>query len=146
MARKIKVFELKCVMHQQEMEFIQLLSKFRKAQQSQKDIDFIKNLYLRPPPSDPTVPHRMYTNAATQNHNLKAFHDTLGQLYVFKALDTRHDTCPSHFTLSDDPHKTVGLHKILRLEPNMLVELCAGNYCIEDGLVNGAEGIFRKIT
>ena len=32
------------------------------------------------------------------------------------------------------------------LEKNMLVELIGRNYSIEDGLVNGEEGLFRHYT
>lgn len=61
---------------------------------------------------------------ATQNHNLKAIHNTSRQIYVFEALDTGHDTCPFHFILSDDPHKTTILHKILCLNsaPEIIVQ------------------------
>ncbi len=50
--------------------------------------------------------------------------------------------CPFCFTLSKViMSKTVRLHYELHLKPNMLIKLCAQNYCIEDGFVNGAEGI-----
>ena len=31
----------------------------------------------------------------------------------------------------------------IRVQKNMLVELCAGNYATHDGLVNGADGLFK---
>ncbi len=55
--------------------------------------------------------------------------------------------CPPCFTLSKmNPSKTIGLHYELCLKPNMLIKLYARNYCIEDGLVNGAEGSFKIAT
>jgi len=38
------------------------------------------------------------------------------------------------------------LHSTIVLKQNMLIELIEGNYAIEDGLVNGVEGIFRHYT
>lgn len=70
----------------------------------------------------------------------------MGQVFVFNATDVRHEMCLQSFSLSDDPNKTTGFHEIIRLKPIMLIELCAGNYCTEDRLVNGAEGIFRQNT
>jgi len=56
----------------------------------------------------------------------------------------KHDTCPPCFTLSKvDPSKIGGLHYELHSKPNMLIELCTINYCIVDGLVNSAKGIFK---
>jgi hypothetical protein len=45
-----------------------------------------------------------------------------------------------------DPSKIVGLHYELHLKPNMLIKLCIRKYCIEDGLVNGVERIFKTAT
>ncbi len=48
--------------------------------------------------------------------------------------------CPPNFTLFKiDPSKFDGLHNELCLKQNMLIELCACNYCTNDGLVNGDE-------
>jgi hypothetical protein len=38
------------------------------------------------------------------------------------------------------------LHAEIFLKENMLVELCAGNHVTHDGLVNGADGIFKRFT
>jgi hypothetical protein len=55
--------------------------------------------------------------------------------------------CPPCFTLSKvNLSKTIGLHYELCLKPNMIIKLCAINYCTEDGLVNGDEGIFKIAT
>ena len=42
--------------------------------------------------------------------------------------------------------KTISLPARILVKQNMLVELYAGNYNIEDGLVNGADGIFKAYT
>jgi hypothetical protein len=55
--------------------------------------------------------------------------------------------CPPCFTLSKvNLSKIARLHYELHLKPNMLIKLCARNYCIEDGLVNDVEGIFKIAT
>jgi hypothetical protein len=41
---------------------------------------------------------------------------------------------------------TNGLHHELLLKIYILVKLCARNYAIVDGLVNGANGIFQDYT
>jgi hypothetical protein len=44
-----------------------------------------------------------------------------------------------HLTLSKkNPLKTSRLHYEFHLKPHMLIKLCVGNYCTNDGLVNGA--------
>ncbi|KAH9323082.1 hypothetical protein KI387_017721, partial [Taxus chinensis] len=42
--------------------------------------------------------------------------------------------------------KTVELPQHIELKVNMLVELFAGNYDIQDGLVNGSDGVFKTYT
>ena len=42
--------------------------------------------------------------------------------------------------------KSISLPAQILLKSNMLIELFAGNYNIEDGLVNGADGIFSTYT
>jgi hypothetical protein len=50
---------------------------------------------------------------------------------------------PNTYKLLDDPSKTLSLHIIICMKQNMLFELCVGNYATFDGLVNGANGIFK---
>jgi hypothetical protein len=55
--------------------------------------------------------------------------------------------CPPNFTLSKiDSSKTGGLHYELHWNPNMLIELCASNYCTNDELVHGVQGFFKTTT
>jgi hypothetical protein len=42
--------------------------------------------------------------------------------------------------------KTITLSTRILVKKNMLVELYAGNYNIEDDLVNGINGIFKRYT
>jgi len=52
-------------MHQQDEQFIEVLNKFRKACQTQEDIDIINKICPRPPPSILEFPHLFYTNQTT---------------------------------------------------------------------------------
>jgi hypothetical protein len=102
---------------------------------------------FKPPPFIPKFPHLFYTNQTTLKHNDKIFEQTTCSIYCFQAKYNRHDMCPFCFTLSKViMSKTVRLHYELHLKPNMLIKLCAQNYCIEDGFVNGAEGILKTTT
>ncbi len=71
----------------------------------------------------------------------------LVQFIVSKQKNIKHDMCPPCFTLFKiDPSKNSGLQYELHLKPHMLVELCASNYCTNDGHVNGVEGFFKVAT
>jgi hypothetical protein len=40
----------------------------------------------------------------------------------------------------------MGLHSIIHIKQDMLVELCASNYATSNGFVNGADDIFKTST
>jgi hypothetical protein len=42
------------------------------------------------------------------------------------------------------PNQTTKLHHELLMKKNMLVELCARNYIMSNGVINGANGIFEN--
>jgi len=58
-------------------------------------------------------------------------------------MDINHQSCPPSYKFSNDLSKIVGLHSIINIKKDMLVELCADNYVTYDGLVNGADGILK---
>lgn len=51
-----------------------------------------------------------------------------------------------HFKLQEDPHHIACLHCQIHLKLRMFVELCAKNYATHDGLLNGADDIFKFVT
>jgi hypothetical protein len=53
---------------------------------------------------------------------------------------------PIILQLSNDLNKTTGLHSTIHIKLCMLIELCVGNYEKFNGLVNGANGIFKGST
>ncbi len=72
--------------------------------------------------------------------------NTLGLTFIFKAMDINHQSCPPSYKLSNDPSKIVGLHSTIHIKIYVLIELCASNYAISDGLMNGDDDIFKAST
>ena len=91
---------------------------------------------------DPTFPYLFHTNKDVQQHNSNMLSVVNKDPFSFIADDRKIDP------LDKTKHtlKEMALPSTIRLKQNMLVELIAGNYSIEDGLVNGAEGLFRYYT
>jgi len=61
-------------------------------------------------------------------------------------MNINHQSCPPSYKLSNDLSKTSGLHSIINIKKDMLVELCVGNYATSNGLLNGVDGIFKTST
>jgi len=61
-----------------------------------------------------------------QKHNENVFTNTLGPMFIFKALDINHQSCPPSYKLSNDPNKIMGFHFTIHIKKDMLVELCVG--------------------
>jgi len=87
-----------------------------------------------------------YTNKLVQKHNENAFTKTLGPTFIFNAMDISHQSCPPFYKFSNDLSKIVGLYFIINIKKDMLVELCVNNYATSNGLVNGADHIFKAST
>ncbi len=71
------------------------------------------------------------------------FENTCDETFSFFAQDVHFETCPFHFRLSMIPNQITYLHCELLVKKNMLVELCVWNHATSNGLVNGANGIFK---
>jgi len=69
--------------------------------------------------------------------------NTYGPTFNFEAIDIHHHSCPSSYKLSNDPSKTISLHTTIHIKQDMVVELCARNHATYDGLINGANGVFK---
>jgi hypothetical protein len=74
------------------------------------------------------------------------FNNTCGPTFNFEAINIHHHSCPSSYKLSNDPNKTTGLHTTIHIKQDMVIELCVGNYATYDGLVKGADGVFKTST
>jgi hypothetical protein len=61
-------------------------------------------------------------------------------------MNINHQSCPPSYKLSNDLSKISGLHSIINIKKDMLVELCVGNYATSNGLLNGVDGIFKTST
>jgi hypothetical protein len=64
---RIKCYELKQIMRQNDEEFINILNRFQTTTQSQFDIDSISSQCFLTPPQDPKLPYLFYTNEASLN-------------------------------------------------------------------------------
>ncbi len=69
-----------------------------------------------------------------KKHNANVVINTLGPMFIFKAMDINHQSCPPSYKLSNDSSKTMGLHSTINIKKDMLVELCFGNYATFDGV------------
>jgi hypothetical protein len=63
-------------------------------------------------------------------------------MFIFKAMDINHQSCPPSYKISNDPSKTTSLHSTVNRKKDMLVELCVNDYATFDGLVNEVDGNF----
>ncbi len=140
---RIKCYELKQIMHQNDEKIINILNWFQTTTQLQFDIDSISSQCFRTPPKDPKLPYLFYINEARFKHNESNLLQSDGNIYIFRAKNKHHVTCPKSFQLQNDPNFIIKLHLEIWVKKNMWVKLCVGNYSTHDGLLNGADGIFQ---
>jgi hypothetical protein len=138
---KIKCYQLHTTIHQKNTCFVNVLNKMRLNQQSKKDIAYINDHCHRPPPLDPLFPYIFYRNKDVHNHNAKMLSLVDGGQITLSAID-EHGSIAKCFAFQ----KTRSLPSTIIVKRNMLVELYAGNYNTDDGLVNGVEVIFKRYT
>ncbi len=65
-----------------------------------------------------------------KKHNENVVINTLGPMFIFKAMDINHQLFKK---LSNDSSKTMGFHFTINIKKDMLLELCVGNYATSDG-------------
>ena len=140
--QKIKCYQLKTAMRQKDTHFVTVLNRIRLDEQSKEDIDYMNNKCFRPPPLDLQFPYVFYRNKDVESHNTKMLSLTHGEQIVLNAKD-EHETMGTNFYAYE---KTIVLPSKIFMKKYMSVELYAGNYNTQDGLVNGAEGIFKRYT
>jgi hypothetical protein len=73
-------------MWQFDVVFIQTLNKFYIATKNTKDIEFINKICNQQPPNNFIISYLFYTNKLVQ----KLFTNTLGPMFIFKAMDINH--------------------------------------------------------
>ncbi len=142
----VQCYELNKIMQQFDMVFIQTLNKFHTRTENAREISFLNSICNRQPPNNFTIMYLFYINKLVQKHNENVFINTLGPMFIFKAIDINHQSCSPSYKLSNDPSKTVGLHFTICIKKIMLVELSTGNYATFDGLVNEIDDIFKTST
>ena len=141
----IKCHELNTVMCQNDLVFINILNRFKKATHTIDDIKTINDLCIKNPPIHLQIPYLFYTTKDMMAHNDQVFSNASGSTFCFEAIDIRHCLLPPSYKIPTNPNKTAGLHKCIKIKRDMVVELC-NNYVISNGLVNGADGLFKTST
>ena len=106
------------------------------------DIEYINYHCYRPTLVDPLFPYLFYKNKDVQRHNEKMHLEVYEQLITLEAIDEIENSQENLQTYD----KTSNLPAKLLINKKMLVELYAGNYNIEYGLVNGADGAFKSYS
>jgi hypothetical protein len=51
-----------------------------------------------------------------QKHNENVFIHTLGPMFILKAMDINHQSCPPSYKLSNDSSKIMGLHSTINIK------------------------------
>jgi hypothetical protein len=111
----IKCYELKQVMHQNDLQFIHILNIFWMASHIFEYINFINQICLWTPSIDNILPILFYINAKKIEHNKTILQNTLGQTFTFHAKDIHFETCPPHFKLPMVPSQITSLHHELSI-------------------------------
>jgi len=98
------------------------------------------------PPKDITIPIVFYTNSSCRKHNEHVFQCMDGDTIEIRSNDSVPKDAEIKYLTSEVKH-TGKLFKVLRLKPNLFVEVnCDINIDVSDGLVNGQEGLFKAVT
>ncbi len=72
----VQGYELQEVMWQNDINFINILNRFRATSQTIEDIKCMNNNCLKTPLMDNTLPYLFYTNVKTTMHNKNVFQST----------------------------------------------------------------------
>jgi hypothetical protein len=60
-----------------------------------------------------------------KKHNENVVINTLGPMFIFKAMDINHQSCPPSYKLSNDSSKTMGLQSTINIK-----KICWLNYVL----------------
>jgi len=83
----VPCYELKQVIQQNNIDFIDVLNRFRTTSQITTNIKFMNQNCLKIPPIDNNLPYLFYTNVKTTIYNKKKFEITLGETFIFLTHD-----------------------------------------------------------
>jgi hypothetical protein len=135
-------FELHNVVRQTNQKFIFVLDHARTGLQNDEDLIYLNTTCYKTAPNDPKLPYLFHRNSAVDEHNKRMLDFLPTKLYVFEAIDEINSQIENfHHQVEKSTLSTM-----IYLKPGILVELIAGNLDTQDGLVNGADGIFQMHT
>ena len=138
----VKCFQLHQVMRQKYYTFISILNRIRKNCQTELDIAWLNKQCYRQPPNDPSFPYLFFINKDVDEHNIKMLSLINTNPYILKAIDNTVDIL-DHNANNDEKQL---LPETILLKKGILVELIGGNFSIQDGLINGSDGVFMHYT
>ncbi len=123
-SQTLQIFCLALCKKAQYVVVIDILNQFWTNTQLQSNVDTIHNQCFHTLPNDPKFPYSFYTNEAKQKHNESSFLRSEEDVFILRAQDRHHDTCPQSFQLQNDANFTTRLHPEVQVKKNVLVELC----------------------
>jgi len=141
-AKKMKCYQLHTPMHQKDPLFIDVLNRMRLNMETDQDIAYINNNFYSPTPLSSIFPYIFYQNKDVHSHNAKMLSLTKGEQILLAAIDNYEIPGSRYFSFD----KEISLPSTITVKQYMLVELYTGNYNSNNGLVNGAEGIFKSYS
>ncbi len=83
-------------------------------------MDTINNECLCTLPNNPNFPYLFYMNETKQKHNESTFLWNEGDVFILRAQNRHHYTCPQSFQLQNDTNFTTRLHLKVQVKKNML--------------------------
>ena len=131
-------FELHIVVRQTKKNFISVLNCARIGHQNDADLSYLNTTCYWTPPADMKFLYLFDRNSVIANHKKRMLDLLPTKLYVFQALDE----IDSHIDNVQYQVQKISLLVVLYLKLRILVELIANNLDMQDGLVNGVDGVF----
>ena len=148
------LFELHEIMRQKDdIQFAEMLNRLRTASQSEDDISILKTRVMSSERSLEltSVPHYFTANVLKDAFNLEILNRSPGRTVTVCAIDVAPSDIPKqeqakalHAAKTKDMNATGKLPYELLLKEGQLYEVTA-NIAVEDGILNGADCILRRI-
>jgi len=130
-------------MHQSDEQFINIVNCFWIATQSPIIVHTLINQWFHTPPNDAKFSYLFYTNEVTLKHNELIF------FWIDRDVYTIQNETSWYMSSIISIAKGCKLHMWLAFinlgKKTILIELCIGNYVMQDCLVKGANWIFQGL-
>lgn len=135
-------YELETVVRQTNKDFISVLNRARIGQQNDADLSYLNMTCCKTAPNNPKFPYLFHRNSTISEHNRQMLDLLPGIICMLEAIDE----AESHANNFNTQTQKSSLPTVLYLKIGILVELIGANLDTQDGLVNGANGVFQLHT